>query len=145
MPIRKELRKFYGREWLTVTRPRILARAGNKCENCKKPHKSIVETYTGKIAGVPVMWWRFDTGTMQPSNPQGSPSPWIDKDGTETILPMIELRIGRVIHVVLTVAHLNNVAGDDRDENLKAWCQWCHLVYDRDAADAMRQHPSLRS
>jgi HNH endonuclease len=36
----------------------------------------------------------------------------------------------RVIEVVLTVAHLNHVAGDDRDENLAALCQYCHLMHD---------------
>lgn len=32
---------------------------------------------------------------------------------------------------MLAVAHLNHVAGDDRDENLKALCQWCHLHWDQ--------------
>lgn len=32
--------------------------------------------------------------------------------------------------VVLTVAHLNHLPEDCRDENLKAWCQRCHNVYD---------------
>jgi hypothetical protein len=36
----------------------------------------------------------------------------------------------RTIRCVLTVAHLNHTSGDDRDENLKALCQWCHLHYD---------------
>lgn len=35
------------------------------------------------------------------------------------------------IKVVLGVAHLNHTPGDDRDENLKALCQWCHLNYDK--------------
>ena len=30
MPIRKELRAFYGREWCAITRPRILRRAGGR-------------------------------------------------------------------------------------------------------------------
>lgn len=34
--------------------------------------------------------------------------------------------------VVLTVAHLNHVKEDCRDENLLAMCQRCHLSYDRD-------------
>jgi hypothetical protein len=34
--------------------------------------------------------------------------------------------------VVLTVAHLNHTPEDCRDENLKAWCQRCHLNYDKD-------------
>jgi hypothetical protein len=37
----------------------------------------------------------------------------------------------RFVRTVLTIAHLNHVAGDDRDENLKALCQWCHLNYDK--------------
>lgn len=32
--------------------------------------------------------------------------------------------------VVLTVAHLNRVPGDDREENLLAMCQACHNRYD---------------
>jgi hypothetical protein len=32
--------------------------------------------------------------------------------------------------VVLTVAHLNHDEADCRPENLKAWCQRCHLTYD---------------
>src|ERR1700754_4559108 len=32
--------------------------------------------------------------------------------------------------IVLTIAHLNHVAGDDRDENLQALCQYCHLTND---------------
>jgi len=36
----------------------------------------------------------------------------------------------REVRIVLTIAHLNHKAGDDRDENLKALCQWCHLNFD---------------
>lgn len=32
--------------------------------------------------------------------------------------------------VVLTVAHLNHDTSDNRRENLRAWCQRCHLTYD---------------
>lgn len=32
--------------------------------------------------------------------------------------------------VVLTVAHLNHIKDDVRDENLAALCQSCHLGYD---------------
>jgi 5-methylcytosine-specific restriction endonuclease McrA len=37
----------------------------------------------------------------------------------------------RTVSIVLTVAHLNHTPGDDREENLMALCQWCHLNYDR--------------
>lgn len=33
--------------------------------------------------------------------------------------------------VVLTVAHLNHTPEDCRDENLRCWCQRCHLTYDK--------------
>lgn len=32
--------------------------------------------------------------------------------------------------VVLTIGHLNHTPEDNRPENLKAWCQRCHLTYD---------------
>jgi hypothetical protein len=32
--------------------------------------------------------------------------------------------------VVLTIAHLNHKPEDCRPENLRAWCQRCHLTYD---------------
>jgi hypothetical protein len=37
----------------------------------------------------------------------------------------------RVVRIVLTVAHLNHDPRDNREENLKALCQWCHLNYDK--------------
>lgn len=42
--------------------------------------------------------------------------------------------------VVLTVAHLNHDTADNRDENLAALCQRCHLRYDAQhhAANAAR-------
>jgi len=48
MPIRAEFRHLYGRQWLTVTRPRILERAGEKCERCRKPLHAWIFTYTWK-------------------------------------------------------------------------------------------------
>lgn len=40
----------------------------------------------------------------------------------------VEIKLGRY---VLTVAHLNHIPSDCRDENLKALCSVCHLRYDR--------------
>lgn len=34
--------------------------------------------------------------------------------------------------VVLTTAHLNHDETDCRDENLRCWCQRCHLNYDKE-------------
>lgn len=38
--------------------------------------------------------------------------------------------VGRESRVVLTIAHLNHDTTDNRDENLAALCQRCHLSYD---------------
>jgi 5-methylcytosine-specific restriction endonuclease McrA len=83
MPIRPELRKFYGRAWREEIRPRILARDDHRCRRCG------IANYT-----------------------------------------RVRNRRGLLTRVVLTVGHLNHVAGDDRDENLAALCQRCHLLYD---------------
>jgi hypothetical protein len=34
MPIRPEFRKFYGKKWREEIRPKIQARAGDRCEQC---------------------------------------------------------------------------------------------------------------
>lgn len=46
--------------------------------------------------------------------------------------------------VVLTTAHLNHIPEDCSDENLKAWCQRCHLTYDAEhhAANARKTRRS---
>lgn len=41
--------------------------------------------------------------------------------------------------VVLTVAHLNHTPMDCREENLRAWCQRCHLTYDAAMKAAKRK------
>ena len=120
MPIKPEFRHFYGKEWKTVTRPRILKRAGNKCEQCGKPNRKLVWVWK---AAFDQYWtlskarqlWHYcsigGTGNFQLFGKQ-----W---------------REARRIRVVLTIAHLNHTPGDDRDENLKALCQGCHLNFDK--------------
>jgi hypothetical protein len=144
VPIRPELRKFYGREWRTITRPYILARAGDRCENCRKPNHAIIETCSGSAIAAGAlarfMFWRLPLRILQPACPHGKGSAWHDHNGRELANvvsiaddPKSPIRgASRVVEVVLTVAHLNHVAGDDREENLAAWCQWCHLTYDLD-------------
>jgi hypothetical protein len=116
MPIPKTLRKFYGATWRKETRPRILARAKFACEMCLKPHNTdvIVRSRDGMQYWVKVggRVWRNCHGEIQVRPPVGGSEP-------------------RLIRNILTVAHLNHVSGDDRDDNLKALCCWCHLNFDR--------------
>jgi len=122
MPIRPELRIFYrGSAWKAVRR-RILERAGGefdakgkylggaKCEQCGVPDRQ----RTWRNGG----WW-LNVVTGMAHDSRGK-----QRCAGSEFLPL------RSVRIVLTVAHLNHVAGDDRDENLKALCQWCHLHFD---------------
>jgi sugar phosphate isomerase/epimerase len=135
MPIRKDLRHFYqGPAWRAVRR-RILARAGNACEQCHKPNGEAVETITGKSLNDPVMYWRATSSTWRDWRD------WLDRRAPAVVAAGIKAGLWqnrRVVKVVITIAHLNHVAGDDRDENLKALCQWCHLHYDQTHHSATR-------
>lgn len=46
--------------------------------------------------------------------------------------------------VILTVAHLNHIKEDCREENLKALCQRCHLWLDKDIHIANRKYGHKR-
>ena len=138
MPIRPDLRQFYGPEWRNVIRPRILKRAGGqfdgkgrylggaKCEQCGKPDRKQVheKTRPRPCRGLPdpVMLWK----------PVSYPAYWT-RDDRKTF-PQITAPSSwptRTIWCVLTVAHLDHTPGHDEDSNLKALCQWCHLNYDK--------------
>ncbi|MGE5569819.1 MAG: hypothetical protein ACM3S5_12345 [Rhodospirillales bacterium] len=120
MPIRPELRHFYrGPHWQT-TRERILKRAGNKCEQCRKPNGKMVFTV---CCGSTMYWARV--GSSRWRNHRGAVTP------VRTILRAIPTRKPRMIRVVLTIAHLDHTPGHDDDNNLRAWCQWCHLHHDQ--------------
>lgn len=127
MPIRADLKVHYGKAW-QVTRAAILARAGNKCEctgQCGDDHVFLVFPSVGCRCGVPNgvtiwrevdnqrVWWCAEGGAKKPET--------------------------RPVRVVLTVAHLNHTAGDDRPENLLALCQRCHLRLDREQHAASRR------
>lgn len=118
MPIRPELRKFYrGPAW-KETRERILRRARNRCEGCRVPNRKKVFRNRGM--------WRF-------TYPGGT---WHRENGKSTTF---QPSTDRTVTIVLCLAHLNHVAGDDRDDNLKALCQWCHLNHDKPHHKQTRQ------
>jgi len=123
MPIRADLRHFYGREWRDEHRPRILARAENCCEACAKPNGVQLLTMTWRAdSGERMMIWRWNTIIPR----------WWDQNGepwSGTPPPGVRLR---PIKVVLAVAHRNHDPADNRDENLAAWCNWHHLQHDQE-------------
>jgi hypothetical protein len=43
---------------------------------------------------------------------------------------MSEWSFGKMVKIVLTIAHLDHTPENCDPENLRAWCQRCHLRYD---------------
>ena len=118
MPIKPENAKRYPKDWPEI-RARILRRAGNRCEKCD------VQNYAlgGRTkAGVWLDAWPLGEKLLRIKWP---------KPGTEATCGTKEHReVCRIIRIVLTVAHLDHTPENCDDENLRAWCQRCHLAYD---------------
>jgi hypothetical protein len=123
VPIRPEFREYYKPPQWPEVRKRILARAKDRCEQCGKPNRKMVQTFSDRnpATGAPLMFWAPLDSTA-----------W--RDHNRRLWPHLRIIRGaqpHTIRVVLTIAHLNHTPGDDRDDNLKALCQWCHLNYDQ--------------
>lgn len=120
MPIRKENRNRYPVNWDDISAS-IRQRAGNKCEDCH------VENYAlgGRLKG---KWMpAFPLGTTHKTAsgiewPRPGDLGWCGTNNGHARL--------KIIRIVLTVGHLNHKPEDCRPENLKCWCQQCHLRYD---------------
>lgn len=126
MPIRPENKARYPVNWPEISAS-IRERAEHKCEKCGVPNYE----YGG----------RAPDGSWHKALPLGEkllrlewpqPGEYAFCEGWPTKL--------RIVRIVLTVAHLNHTPEDCRPENLKCWCQRCHLFYDRKhhAANARR-------
>lgn len=121
MPIRRENKDRYPKDWPSIS-ARIRQRAGNKCEWCgvqnhelggrRRSDGAWMKAHPTGIGGVRKTWPR--------------PGEWAWCGDAEH-QGMAKLRI---VRIVLTVAHLNHIPEDCRDENLKALCQRCHNRYD---------------
>lgn len=120
MPIRPELRHHYhGPAWRAV-RGAVLERAGNACE-CR-----------GECAGRGECPKVHDDGRCGAPNSamvmrvRATPERYVlgvyEHRGTPLLPP---------VRVVLTVAHLDHNPGNNDVERLRAFCQLCHLRYDR--------------
>lgn len=106
VPISKENLARYPADWRTVVRPGILARAGNRCEGsprfpeCRAPNGAFRVNSSGE--------WTMDQDAA------------------------FAMAYGEadVTRIVLTIAHLDHTPENCAPENLRAWCQRCHLAYD---------------
>jgi len=108
VPIKKENAARYPKDWKQI-RARILARAGQCCEGspafptCRAPNGWLRNNRTGALT---------NDGMLGES--------WELADGDSVTL------------IVLTIAHLDHTPENCTDDNLRAWCQKCHLAYDHD-------------
>jgi 5-methylcytosine-specific restriction endonuclease McrA len=115
MPIKPENKHRYPANWKFI-RAEILARAGYRCEKCKAPHGKLIargvdrdaNTYMTEAAEV----FDADTGAF------------IGR------CRFSDFNVGKMVGIVLTIAHLDHTPENNDPENLRAWCQRCHLRYD---------------
>jgi 5-methylcytosine-specific restriction endonuclease McrA len=116
MPIRPQHRWLYPIDWQQLTDMVRFERAKGRCEQCNRPHGKIVcHMGDGRWWDDTSEAWRDDRGRIVR---KGAPPP-PQSDHTPTT------------RVYLATAHLDNNPGHNDQRNLKAFCQRCHIIYDR--------------
>ena len=108
MPIRPENVGRYPRDWKQIVE-RVREHSGDRCEgspafpDCRRPNGWLLNKTTGELTQD---GWVAET--------------WAFADGD------------RVTRVILTAAHLDHTPEHNAMENLRHWCQRCHLNHDRE-------------
>lgn len=113
MPIKPENRARYPENWSEI-REAILARAGNRCEQCKAPNRTLIARGAGDDDGA----YRLESFEV------------FSAETGEYLGRRLDFSVARMVKVVLTIAHLDHIPEHCEPENLRAWCQRCHLRYD---------------
>lgn len=124
MPIRESEKHRYPHDWPVISQ-RIRERAGWRCEFCGVKNGAL----GGRVNGV-----------FYPAAPYGEKKGRLDwpKPGEHAWCHPPDRGDGKglqgrhlkIMRIVLTVAHLDHTPENCADDNLKALCQRCHLVYD---------------
>jgi 5-methylcytosine-specific restriction endonuclease McrA len=115
MPIKPKNKGRYPSNWSEI-RAAILERAGHRCENCGAANRTRIcrggESDAGTYMTDEAHVYCADTGKYLGQCRMDSYSP------------------AKMVDIVLTIAHLDHVPEHSEPENLRAWCQRCHLRYD---------------
>lgn len=106
----------YPPKWKTEIRPAILKRAENCCEECGvKNYSRGVRQLDGTFTEIPIY-----------------PEKMLNEEQFEFQKMWAEMNGFKVIKIVLTIAHLDHDINNNDYSNLKAFCQKCHLSYDKE-------------
>ncbi len=115
MPIRRELRHFYPIDWKQLSAVIRFERAKGRCETCGRPHGRLVQ--------------HLGDGRWYDEERQA----WMD--GRGRALSRLGLLLDdaaiRWTKVVLATAHLDHDPTNNPPRNLRALCQRCHMLHDR--------------
>ena len=116
MPIKPGLKGFYPIDWRQLSDVIRFGRAKGCCEQCGRPHgRTISHLGDGR--------W-FDPDEEVWRDGQGRAVDWVDYRDYPGALQQTK--------VVLATAHLDHDPTNNRPGNLKALCQRCHLLHDRE-------------
>lgn len=123
MPIRASEKARYPADWKAISAS-VRADAGNQCEKCKAPNGETVLRAQSED---------YHFASVYAVIPAGSPGAHIysAEDGEcLDVRPVCEITGWKPVRIVLTVAHLDHQPENCARDNLRAWCQRCHLAYD---------------
>ena len=114
MPIRAEQRALYPADWKQISAA-VREEAGQKCERCLAPNREMILRGDGVDAG---LYMLSDGETRREFTGEFVGY----RHGSEFD--------GRLVRIVLTVAHLDHDPTNNDRANLRALCQRCHLAHD---------------
>ena len=118
MPIRRAHRHFYPIDWPQLSAVIRFSRARSRCEGCGRPHMQDVQHLgDGRWWDAEATRWRDGRGR---NLRRSLPTP-----------TAIAAELVKVTRVVLATAHRNHDTSDNRNANLAAFCQRCHMLHDR--------------
>ena len=136
MPIREENKARYPKDWKAISK-RIRDMADNKCQKCGVPNGEIISR--GLSPDGRLVWRNWQDSAYENGRccETGEEVPHTQPDLVD---------YDRTAKIVLTVAHLDHTPENCADDNLRAWCQRCHNIYDlpmRKAGIASRARAKL--
>lgn len=102
--------KKYPSHWKTEIRPAILERAKHRCEECGVPNYAL--------------GYRDESGCFHIM---------------ENSMRFDEIGEYKIIKIILTISHQDHDVNNNEPSNLKALCQRCHLMHDREHHKKMRR------